>query len=118
MCIKPFLPSQVLKDIIQIFKASLEEVTGRPIGQVSTGMGCFRKRSNPSHVLMDEVDKGCSDKGCSDSRERQGLLVGVFVEGELHLSWMQMFPSPLMPFILYCFFFQEDNHGTLPWRGD
>jgi hypothetical protein len=41
MSIKPFLPSQVLKDIIQICKASLEEVTGRPIGLVSTGNGMF-----------------------------------------------------------------------------
>jgi hypothetical protein len=51
--------------------------------------------------------------------------VGAFVEGELHLSWMQFFPSPLMPFILYSSFFyslliflQEANQGTLPWRGD
>jgi hypothetical protein len=56
---------------------------------------------------MDEVDKGCPDKGCSDSREMQGLPVGDFVEGEPHLSCMQMFPSPLMPFILYCFFFSR-----------
>jgi hypothetical protein len=66
---------------------------------------------------MGEVDKGCLDKGCSDSREMQGLLVGAFVEGDLHLSWMQMFPSPFMPFVLYSlliFFFQEANQGTLP----
>ena len=41
MCIKPFLPSQVLKDIIQICKASLEEVIGRPIGLVSIGKWMF-----------------------------------------------------------------------------
>ena len=51
-------------------------------------------------MLMDEVDKGCVDKGCSDSREMHGLLVGASVMGKLHLSWMQMFPSPFMPFIL------------------
>jgi hypothetical protein len=51
--------------------------------------------------------------------------MGAFVKGELHLSWMQIFPSPFMPFILilYSFifillFFQEANQGTLPWRGD
>jgi hypothetical protein len=68
-----------------------------------------------------EVDKGCPDKGCSESREMQGLPVGAFVEGELHLSWMQMFPSPFMPFYSYffiAFFFQEANQGTLPWRGN
>ena len=41
MCIKPLLPSQVLKDIIQICNTSLEEVTRRPIGLVSTGKGMF-----------------------------------------------------------------------------
>jgi hypothetical protein len=41
MCIKPLLPSQVLKDSIQIYKASLEEVRGRPIGLVPTGKGMF-----------------------------------------------------------------------------
>jgi hypothetical protein len=39
MCIKPLLPSQMLNDIIQICKASLEEVTRRPNGLVSTGKG-------------------------------------------------------------------------------
>jgi hypothetical protein len=50
----------------------------------------------------------------------QGLPMGAFVEGELHLSWMQMFPSPFMPFyslFFYCFFLQEANQGTLPWCG-
>jgi hypothetical protein len=51
------------------------------------------------------VDKGCLDKGSSDSREKHGLPVGASIEGELHLSWMQMFPSRFMPFILYSFFF-------------
>jgi hypothetical protein len=55
------------------------------------------------------------------------LPVGAFVEGELYLSWMQFFPSPFMPFILFvilsfiAFFFlfcSRDNQGTLPWRGD
>jgi hypothetical protein len=37
--------------------------------------------------------------------ECKALPVGAFVEGELHLSWMQLFPSPLMPlfFLLYSF---------------
>jgi hypothetical protein len=67
-------------------------------------------------MLMGEVDKGCPDKGCSDGREMQGLPVGAFVEGELHLSWIKMFPSPFIPLFLflYCFFFQEATQGTLP----
>jgi hypothetical protein len=41
--------------------------------------------------------------GCSESRGCKALPVGAFVEGELHLSWMQIFPSPFMPFILLFF---------------
>jgi hypothetical protein len=63
---------------------------------------------------MGEVDKGCPDMGCSESREMQGLPVGAFVEGELHLSWMQMFPSPFMPFILYFSFFKKLIRGHYP----
>jgi hypothetical protein len=46
----------------------------------------------------------------------QGLPVGAFVEGELHLSWMQMFPSPFMPFILilYSFSFKKLIRGHCP----
>jgi hypothetical protein len=42
-----------------------------------------------------------------------GLPVGAFVEGELHLSWMQMFPSSFMPFIfiVYLFFFKKIIRG-------
>ena len=76
---------------------------GRPIGLVSIGCGMFLEEIKSKSCLMDEVDRGCPDKGCSDSREMQGLPVGAFVEGELHLSWMQMFPIPIMSFILYSF---------------
>jgi hypothetical protein len=50
-----------------------------------------------------DVDKGCPDKECSENRGMQGIPVGAFVEGELHLSWMQLFPSPFMPFYSYFF---------------
>jgi hypothetical protein len=53
-------------------------------------------------------------KRCSDSKD--GLPVGASVEGELHLSWMQIFPSPFMPFNLH--FFQDANQRTLTWLGD
>jgi hypothetical protein len=51
------------------------------------------------------------------------LHVGAFVEGDLYLSWMQFFPSPFMPFILFVisffisFFFlfaQEITWGHCP----
>ena len=41
MCIKPPLPEQVLKDIILIYKQSLEETLGCPIGLMLTGRGVF-----------------------------------------------------------------------------
>jgi hypothetical protein len=45
-----------------------------------------------------------------------GLPVGASVEGELHLSWMQMFPSPFMPFmfILIAFSFKKLVWGHCP----
>jgi hypothetical protein len=44
------------------------------------------------------------------------LPVGAFVEGELYLSWMQFFPSPLLPlfflfFIAFSFLFQGLTRG-------
>ena len=41
MCIKPLLLSEMLKDIIQICKPCLEEVTGHPIGLMFTRCGMF-----------------------------------------------------------------------------
>jgi hypothetical protein len=40
----------------------------------------------------------------------------AFVEGELHLSWMQFFQAQFMPFILYsyCFFFKKLIKGHCP----
>jgi hypothetical protein len=58
--------------------------------------------------------------GAVRARECKVLPVGAFVEGELHLSWIQFFPSPIYVFysLFLLFFLQEANHGTLPWRGD
>jgi hypothetical protein len=55
-----------------------------------------------------EVDKGCLGKACSDSMEMHGLPMGASVEGELHLSWMKMFPSPFMPFVFFLFIFLQE----------
>ena len=41
MCIKPLLPGQVLKHIILIYKPSLEETLGCPIGLMLTGCVVF-----------------------------------------------------------------------------
>jgi hypothetical protein len=54
------------------------------------------------------VDKGCLGKGCSDSREMHGLPVGSSVEGELHLSWKQMFPIPFIPFVFILLLFLQE----------
>jgi hypothetical protein len=34
--------------------------------------------------------------------------VGASVEGELHLSWMKMFPSPFMPFVFFLLIFLQE----------
>jgi hypothetical protein len=54
--------------------------------------------------------------GAVKAGECNALPVGAFVEGELHLSWMQLFPSPFMPFILYSyyFFFKKLIRGHCP----
>jgi hypothetical protein len=115
MCIKPLLPGQVLKDIILIYKPSLEETLGRPIGLMLIGCGMFPGEVNLGHV-SGWGGKGCLGKGCSESREMYVLLVGASEEGELNLSWMQMFPSPFMPlsFILISFSFKGIVRGHCP----
>jgi hypothetical protein len=40
--------------------------------------------------------------------------VGAFVESELHLSYMLIFSSPFMSFILYSFFFKKLIRGHCP----
>jgi hypothetical protein len=32
------------------------------------------------------------------------LPMGAFVEGEMYLSWMKIFPGPFLPFILFLYF--------------
>jgi hypothetical protein len=103
----------VLKDIIQVCNASLKEVIGRPIRLVSTRRVKFLERIKSKSCKWVRW-MGMPGQRVSDSRD--GSPVGASVEGELHLSWMQMFPSPFMPFILF-FFFQEASQGTLPWLG-
>jgi hypothetical protein len=65
---------------------------------------------------VDEVVWGCLSNGYSDGREMYRLLVGASEEGELHLV---MDANVSMPFTLlsYCFLFQENSWGTLPWHG-
>ena len=96
-------------------------MTGRPIGLVSTGRGKFPEEtsSEPCKWVMWIRDVQAS--GCNESRGCKALTVGAFVKGEMYLSWVQFFPSPFMPFILYASFFyslliflQEANQGTLP----
>jgi hypothetical protein len=54
--------------------------------------------------------------GAVRERECKVLLVGAFVEGELHLSWMQFCQAQFMTFILYsyCFFFKKLIRGHCP----
>jgi hypothetical protein len=54
---------------------------------------------------------GCLRNGCSDDREMYGLPVGASEKGEMHLAWMQVFPSPfnaLFTFLSCCFLLSRE----------
>jgi hypothetical protein len=49
------------------------------------------------------------------------LSAGAFVEGDLYLSWMHIFPSPFLPLFFFIFiilfvfsFYSGYNQRTLP----
>ena len=106
----------MLKDIIQICNASLEEVTGHPIGLVSTGKGMFPEEIKSKSFRWVRWIRDVLKRGEVIAGECKAYLC-AFIEDELHLSWMQMFPSPFMPFI-FILFFQESSQGTLRWLRD
>jgi hypothetical protein len=115
------IPNTSIKssDITQACNTSLEKMTGRPIGLVSTGKGKFPEESSSEPCKWVRWSRDVLESGCSGSRGCRVLLVDAFVEVELHLSWMQIFPSPcLYSFILLLLFLQEVNQGTLPLHGD
>jgi hypothetical protein len=89
-------------------------MTGHPIGLVSTGRGKFSKETSSKPCKSVMWSRDVQAGGCSEGRGCKDLPVGAFVEGELYLSWMQIFPIPFMPFILYCFFIQEIIRGHCP----
>jgi hypothetical protein len=61
-------------------------------------------RTNLGHVSVCEVAWGkCLGMGCSDNREVYILLVGAFVEGELHLVIDAIFSHPIH-FLLFLSF--------------
>ena len=66
-------------------------MTGSPIGLVFTGKGNFPEKTSSKPCKRGDVDRGCPDNGVVRARECKVLPVGAFVEGELHLSWMQFF---------------------------
>ena len=43
--------------------------------------------------------------GVVRARECKAPPMGAFIEGEMHLSWMQFFQAKFIPFILYSYFF-------------
>jgi hypothetical protein len=106
----------MLKDIIQVCNTSLEKVTRRPIGLVSTGKGKLLEKTKSKSCKWVMWIRDVLTMGAVKTGECRALPVDAFVEGELHLSWMQLFPSPFMPFILYSLFFflQEANQRALP----
>jgi hypothetical protein len=87
-------------------------MTGHPIGLVSTGKGKFPEESSLEPCKWVRWSRDVLASGCNGSRGCKVLPVGAFVEGELHLSLMQIFPSPcLYSFILYFFFFKSLIRG-------
>jgi hypothetical protein len=55
--------------------------------------------------------------GCNERRGCKALPVGAFVEGELHLSWMQLFSKPIHAFYYFlfiAFFFKRIIRGHCP----
>jgi hypothetical protein len=94
-------------------------VTGHPIGLVSTGRGKFPEETSSEPCKWVMWIRYVHASGCSERKGCKYLPVGAFVEGEVHLSWMQFFPSPFMPFIIYyfivyCFFFKRVIRGHCP----
>jgi hypothetical protein len=88
---------------------------GRPIGLVSTGKGKFLEERSSEPCKGVRWSRDLLASGCSGSRGCKALPMGAFVDGKLHLSWMQIFLSPcLSSFIFFFFsflllFIQEDN---------
>jgi hypothetical protein len=72
---------------------------------VSTGEGKFLEKTKSKSCKWVMWVRDVLTVGAVKVGECRALPVGAFVEGELHLSWMQLFPSPFMPFILYSYFF-------------
>jgi hypothetical protein len=80
-------------------------VTGRPIGLVSTRRGKFPEETSSEPCKWVMWIRDVLTIGAVRARECKVLPVGAFVEGELHMSWMQFFQAQFMPSILYSYFF-------------
>jgi hypothetical protein len=106
-CIKSLIHQSKAQRHYTSLQYNLEKMTGRPIGLVSTGRGKFPEETSSKPCKWVMWSRDVQAGGCSEGRGCKALPVGAFVEGELHLSWMQIFPSPFMPFILsfYSFIF-------------
>jgi hypothetical protein len=71
----------MLKDITQACNTSLEQMTGRPIGLVSTGKGKFLEEGSSERCKWVRWSRDVLASGCSGSRGCEALPVGAFVEG-------------------------------------
>jgi hypothetical protein len=73
------------------------------IGLMSTEKGKFTEKTKSKSCKWMRWIKDVLANACSERRGCKALPVGAFVEGELHLSWMQFFPSPFMPLFIFSF---------------
>jgi hypothetical protein len=120
MCIKPLLLNHMLKDIIRIYKESLEEVTGRPIGLVSTGKGMFSEEIKSNSCKWVRWMRYVLTRGAMIAGKCKTYLWVPLWKASCTCPGCKCFQahSFLLYLFLYCFFFQEANQGTLPWHGD
>jgi hypothetical protein len=76
-----------------------------PIGLVSTGKGKFPEETSSKPCKWVMWVRDVQESGCNERRGCKALPMGAFVEGELHLSWMQIFPSPCLYYFILLFFY-------------
>jgi hypothetical protein len=117
MCTKPLLPqSKAQRHYTSLQYKFGESDRTSYWASVHWKRKVSRKRLHLSHVSGVMWIRDVLTMGAVKAGECKALPVGAFVEGELHLSWMQFFPSPFMPFIpySYCFFFKKLIRGHCP----
>jgi hypothetical protein len=88
---KSLIHQSKFKDITEACNTHLEKMTGCPIGLVSTRKGEFPEETSSKTCKWVMWSRYVQASGCSEGRGYKDLLVVASIEGEMHLSWMQIF---------------------------